>query len=94
MFKSFKPFDSRMTRGTVKCEVLLSNIRQGRGNSCASSPAGRAVRRHGACRSNLAYEKLDQVMSAIVMWPRDFKDAAAKQPSPVKNLSRWSNIDG
>lgn len=59
MFKSFKPFDSGMPRGTVKCEVLLSIFRQERGNCCASSPPGRAVRRHGACRSNLAYEKLE-----------------------------------
>ena len=28
MFKTFKPFDSGMTRSTVKCEVLLSIFRQ------------------------------------------------------------------
>ena len=93
MFKSFTPFDSGMTRSSIKGDLLPSIFRHGHGNSCASAPAGRAVRRHGACRSNLAYEKLDQMMSAIVTRPWDFKDAAAKRSFPVKNLPRWSNID-
>jgi len=59
MFKSFKAFDSGMTRSAVKCEALLSIFRQERGNGCASSPPERAVRRGGACRPNLASEKLE-----------------------------------
>ena len=45
MFKSFKAFDSGMTRSAVKCEALLSIFRQERG---MAAPALRQIAPFGA----------------------------------------------